>query len=132
MPEMKIWMALRNVLLREVSLIAPVEGVTSPSPSGTFITVFDTPAPPTKMFIKSQKPHLRSGILTLVYVAPIGHAREVYKNKAIEIAKSFHDGRKLGYQDVCVEISGAPHIQEGYRDEGDWRTPLTINWRAFA
>lgn len=131
--EMKIWMALRGVLHDEVSAIAKVEGVTNHGTNpGTFITVSNIVAPPVRMHLKAGGPHVRTGILTLVFVAPIGLTREFYDDKAYKIADMFPEGRKISYDGVCVEITNEPHVIEGYRDGGDWRTPVTINWRTFA
>lgn len=132
-PEMMIWMALREVLLNEVSAIAKVEGVTHHGTNpGTFITVSNLAAPPLRTHLKSGMSHIRTGTLTLVFVAPIGQPREFYDNKAHQIADLFPEGRKLSYSGICVEITNEPHITMGYRDGGDWRTPVTVNWRTFA
>lgn len=132
-PEMKIWMALRSVLAAEVGSIAKVEGITQQGANpGTYITVLNSPAPPSRMLLKAGQRHIRTGIMTLVYVAPIGETREFYADKAHQMANCFPEGRKINYSGVCVEIQNEPHVQEGYRDGGDWRVPITVNWRTFA
>lgn len=87
---------------------------------------------PTQVLIDKDRPRLRTGTFFLNYAHPLGPPEEFFIEEASKLAAQVVNPDCLHFQDVCVTVDKQPHIQDGYRDEGLWRTPVAIKWRTFA
>lgn len=97
-----------------------------------YLRIGDVSATPANLFVATNKPHLRTGILVITLVHPLtAKAGEVYKELAGQIAEHFPDGLSMRYLNACVSVDGAPHVQDGYLDDGYWTVPVSIPWRCF-
>lgn len=133
--EVKIWMALRSRIETRPfkSRMPAVYPATEFLPNnGDFLAVSEVISAPQRVLIKSGQKHTRTGQLILTLAHRLGLSGEVYRQEAASIAAHFFEGLRLNYQGVCVEITNSPQVQEGYRDNGYWRTPVVIPWRTFA
>lgn len=100
--------------------------------ASAYLRIGDVSTTPTTILVATNKPHLRTGILIVTLVHPLtASAGEVYKDIAGQIAEHFYDGLSMRYLNACVTVDGAPHVQDGYLDNGYWTVPVAINWRCF-
>lgn len=134
-PHYYIQLALRNAAkeaaaVLSLPLILPEE-ISIPKDSD-YIDCSVTMAQPRRMFLASNKQHWRIGSLIMTCAFRLGQKADVYLMEAQQIAEYFREGRCLQHGGLRVEVVNAPSIQEGYRDEGFWRIPVVIQWRAFA
>lgn len=136
--ETQIWMALReSVELAAGSLPVswPGEVFNPPvTPTGVlpFLSVGDTQTAQ-RVFTASDAPHQYTGILTVSYVAAIGYNTAWYKQRASGLLEYFKPNGIARYQDVCLRWGNGlavPRLEQGYRDDGYFRTPVIIPWRS--
>jgi len=130
--ETKIWLALKARVqsLPSDLFVSYPASVYRPG-KDAYIAVGRAIVAPRRVYIKRGK-HERTGTLTLSHVAPIGQDLAVYEEAAAAIAAHFPEDANLEYSDVCVRIVSAPHVVEGFREGGWWRTPVNISWRCSA
>ena len=126
-----------STILPVYSIAWPAAPFTPPSAGSAlqpYLRIGRTSASPNAIFVADNQPHLRTGILSVVLVYPMrdGLTAEMYDAAACKIAEHFPDGLEMRYQDVCVKVTSAPHIVEGYEDNGYWTIPISISWRCFA
>lgn len=138
--EAKIWMAIRariETLLPTYKKAWPAEVFQAPA-SGVqldpFLRIGRVSVDPVRVFIESGQRHDRTGsvIVTLVHPLRTGYQAQTYDAIACQIAEHFPDGLNMRYGDVCVEVTSAPYVNEGYEDNGYWTIPVSIPWRCFA
>lgn len=131
--DLKIWQALK-ARIREATLGLHVSfpgEVDLPGPI-RHIVVARLVQAPQRVLIRHNDRQDRRGSLILTDVSPLGSPESLYIRRAADIAGFFPEGLCLTFDGVRVEIYTAPHVQEGYRDGGFWRTPVIISWRSFA
>ena len=131
--ETKIYLALKNsveALGLSLPIAWPAEKFTAVM-SG-YIRVGVVTAAPTAALIADGKKHVRRGSLMLTLVAPMNQNSSVFIEMAAGIASQFKEGANVRYNDVCVTITSAPHVMDGYEDGGYWNVPVRISWRTFA
>jgi hypothetical protein len=131
-----------NACLREVVTLAarglpvswPKETFTPPKTATgllPFLSVGITKTA-TRAQVASDAPQERTGILTLVYCAPLGYSSEWYVEQASGLLAYFRPNGFASFQGLCIRWGNGlavPRIDEGYRDDGYIRTPVIIPWR---
>lgn len=132
--ETQIWQALKSrvatlpvspvAIIYPGSLYAPVAGT-------EFIAVSKVTVEPARVLIKAGK-NLRRGSLMVTRVQPLGQDFAVYEQAGAVIASHFAEDTQMRYGNACVRVTSAPHVMDGYRDAGWWRTPVSIPWESFA
>ena len=131
--ETKIYLALKKsveALGLSLPIAWPAEKFTSVT-SG-YIRVGVVTAAPNPTLIADGKKHVRRGSLMITLVLPMNQNSSVFVEMAASIAKQFKEGANVRYDDVCVTITSAPHVVDGYEDSGYWNVPVRIPWRTFA
>lgn len=132
-----IWLALKAAITTAAGSLPvawPGETFTPPTSGADllpYLAVGKVSAPPRRMLISKGK-HDRSGSVTLVHVAQLGNPAEFYIEKAAQIAAHFEEDTRMRFGTACLRVTSRPHVVDGYRDVGYWRTPVVISWRAFA
>lgn len=139
--ETKIWMALKaRVLQAAGSLPVHLPGdskFTPPTTADTilpFLAVGDT-STSVRTVISSRGKREHSGIVSLVYVAPLGYPQEWYIEEAAGFLPFFALDMSARYMDVCVRWGNppaVPRVERGYPDNGYFRTPIIVPWRCNA
>ena len=131
--ETAIWLALKSRLdAPPLAGFAKAWPAAVFAPSGdAFLDVSLTAAMPMRVTIPSG-PNERNGTLNIAYVAPINQDASVYQQAAGTIAAHFHEDLQMRYGQVCVRITSAPHVVQGFRDGAWWRTPVIIPWHCVA
>lgn len=97
-----------------------------------FLAVGDV-ATSRRVFIGSDSPQERTGIVTLSYVAALGYDAAWYIERASALLAGFPLDRGKVFQGVCVKWGNppaVPRVERGYRDDGYFRTPVIIPWRS--
>lgn len=136
--EVNIWKALEariEGLQPSYEVAWPARKSTPPSSGGKllpYLRVGFVSAPPDRILIASGKPHNRVGALMVTLVYPLGQDLSVYEQIAGKIAAHFVDGTAMSYGGVCVTVTSAPHVQDGYEDNGYWSIPVRVPWQCFA
>lgn len=132
--ETSIWMALRS----HIATLSLTPAVDFAWPASTYapdkkpyIAVGRATIAPRRVLV-GKGSHDRTGTLTLSYVARLGQDSTVYLEQAGQIAAHFAEDTRMKHGEVCVRVVSKPHIVDGYRDEGWWRTPVNIRWHTFA
>lgn len=97
-----------------------------------FVRVGRVSVPPSRVLIKPGRKQIRTGVLMLTLVYPMGQETKVYDQLGATIAEHFREGTEMRYESVCVSVEFAPHVQEGYQDNGYWTVPVRIPWRSFS
>ncbi len=131
--ETQIWLALKSgidSLGLTLPIAWPAEKFTAVT-SG-YIRVGTVSAAPNPELIATGKKHTRRGFLMLTLVMPLGQDSSVFVDLAGQIAEHFKEGETVHYGSVCVTITSAPHVMDGYEDGGYWNVPVRIPWRTFA
>lgn len=136
--ETKIWLAVKGhitALAGTVPVAWPGSPLFTPPTSGgqlsPYLAVGTVAAAPQRQVIAHRQPQLRVGVLTVVYVAPLGpDVAALIEQAAKALVPYFREGTCILYENVSVEFTAEPAVQDGYRDDGYWRIPVTINWRA--
>lgn len=130
--ETSLWLALKNRIetLPGTRDVAYPAGGYAPTPGTEFLAVGVTSAEPERLLIKAG-PHRRRGTLTLTLVQALGQDSAYYIDQAAEIVAHFAEDTLLSYNGACVRITSRPHIADGYRDSGWWRTPVMIRWESM-
>lgn len=89
-------------------------------------------ANPTRELIGNNKPHVRTGVLILTLVHPLGPDTSVLDEYSGTIASHFKEGTNMRRGGVCVTVTNYPHVVEGYQEDGYFSIPIRIPWRSFA
>jgi len=98
-----------------------------------YLRVAKIAAPPQRIFIKGGQAHDRAGKLIITIAHPANQAMSaVYEDLAARIAEHFKDGTHMRFEHVCVQVTSAPHVQEGYLDGAYWHKPVFISWGCSA
>lgn len=138
--ETKIWLALKSridTLPLDLPKAWPAETFNIPVAGGLpapYIRIGHMSVDPIPVLMSSGARHNRTGSLMLTLVHPLrqGYTMTHYEQMAGQIAEHFADGLGMRYQDVCVEVNSAPHVNPGYEDSGYWTVPVRIPWRTYA
>lgn len=137
--ETKIWLTIKNHITATVGTLLAVAWPASPlfTPPAAegellpYLAVGTVSAAPQRQFVEHGQPQLRTGVLTLTYVAPLGPPIAALIEQAAKvITPHYREGSCIHYDNVGIEFPSDPAVQDGYRDDGYWRIPVTINWRA--
>ena len=131
--ETQIWLALKSgidSLPLSYRIAWPAKAFTATT--GGYIRVGHVSSAPNPELIANGKKHTRRGFLMLTLVMPISYDTSVFTDQAGQIAEHFKDGATVRYGSVCVTITSAPHVMDGYEDGGYWNVPVRIPWRTFA
>lgn len=136
--ETKIWMAFKThieALAGSLPVAWPAGPVFVPPSVGSrlqpYLAVGTVAAAPQRQYIESRQKQKRTGVLTVVYVAPLVSAVAYHIEQAAKlIVPHFREDTCIHYSDVSVQFTAEPAVQDGYRDDGYWRVPVTISWQA--
>ncbi len=131
--ETEIWLALKGRVAAAAGALDiawPAEDF-FPKAGCPFLQVANLINQPARLSV-TRGAHDRSGTLAMILVYPMGQPVEVSVEVAGVIAAQFPDDLQLRYGEACVRIESAPHVVDGFRDGGWWRTPINVFWRAFA
>lgn len=130
--ETSIWQALRRqVEALPLSIPAIWPGETESSAARHMLVTTIT-APPARVLIGPGK-HDRVGTLQIMLRTPLSGLRhEVEQEAAGVIAEHFPADLRMRFGDVCVRVTAAPEVSDGFRDEGFWATPVRVRWQSFA
>lgn len=131
--ETQIWLALKS-RIDTLPLIYPKAwpAKTFTAPTDGYIRVGAVSAEPNPELIAEGKKHTRRGYLMMTLVMPMRYDSSVFTEQAGQIASHFSDGTAVRYGSICVTITSAPHVVDGYEDGGYWNVPIRIPWRTFA
>lgn len=131
--ETQIWLALKSVI-DSLGLSLPIAWPAQKFTAVTsgYIRVAHVSAAPNPELIANGKKHTRRGYLMITLVMPMQYDTSVFTEQAGQIANHFKEGANVRYNDVCVTITSAPHVVDGYEDGGYWNVPVRIPWRTFA
>lgn len=136
--ETKIWLVMKGhieALAGALQVAWPGSPLFAPPTSGgellPYLAIGTAAAAPQREVLAHRQPQRRIGVLTIVYVAPLGPPiAALIEQAAAALVPHFREGTCIFYEDVNVEFTAEPAVQDGYRDDGYWRIPVTINWRA--
>lgn len=130
--ETQIWLALRQRIetLPGGLPFAWPASVYQPG-ADAYLAVGRVTITPQRVFVAAG-PHERTGTLIITHVAPLGQDVDVYDEAAAQIAGHFPEDLCMAYQSVRVRVVSAPHVMDGFRENGWWRTPVVIRWRCAA
>lgn len=132
--ETQIWLALKSGI-DSLPLSYPIAWPAKPSTAVTsgYIRVGHVTAAPNPELIATGKKHTRRGFLMLTLVMPMNQKNSsIFIDQAGQIAEHFKEGYAVRYGSLCVTITSAPHVVDGYEDGGHWNVPVRIPWRTFA
>ena len=129
--ETKIWMALRN-RVRTLDTELPIAWPGSTySPDGkAHISVQNITIAPSRILVQ-HGPHNRTGTLQIMLVQALGVDYSVGRQIAGDIASHFPTDLVLRYRDVCVRVTSAPDVSDGFREGAYWQTPIRIPWQTY-
>lgn len=133
-----IWMALKEriELIQGWAIAWPAMSPPyAPDGKTHFLAVSITTAPPSRLFINRRNISARTGTLSISVMQPIQEpAVQIYNERAAKVAAHFDipDNAPLVYDGVKVSAPEQPHVADGYRDNGYWRIPVNVGFRAFA
>jgi hypothetical protein len=96
-----------------------------------YLRVWPLPNRPDRLFIGSDAPHRRLGILQLSLFMPLNQG-DIAKPIADQIADHFATDTMLTRNGVSVRITSAPFIRNGRPEPAHWHTPIEIPYEAFA
>ena len=137
--ETAIWMAIKAKIaamsLDSLPIAWPAQKFAAPTSGGVpapYLRVGRVSVAPVRQFIDGGKPHRRSGSIVITIVYPLGADVAVFDQMAGRVAQCFKDGTQMFYGGVCVKITSAPAVQEGFEDNGYWQVPVVIDWECFA
>lgn len=144
--ETSIWQALRarvQTLPGGLAINWPMEPFTPPTASGKplpYIECRNMPNAVNRLFIGSNEPHERPGILQLTLCWPVSEVGtgsgkthpDVLVQRSGEIAAHFPTDHAMEFQGVRVRVERAPDVSQPYRDDAYWRCPTSVRWRCYA
>lgn len=137
--ETAIWMAQKarvTTMLPSIAKAWPGIRFEPPQSSGVllpYIRVGRVSTAPVRVLIDPDQPHERTGMLMITLVHPLTFADvAVCEQYAGQIADHFADGTQMRYGRVCVSVTNAPHVQNGFEQDGYWTIPVAVPWRCFA
>ena len=130
--ETSIWLALVAHLEDAAdgrAIVQPAEEYT-PTPGTDFLDVGRVDSPPERVLLNGGA-HRRRGTFIVTPVCALGQDSAFYLQTAAAIASHFAEDTQLRYNGVCVRVTARPHVAEGYRDGGWFRTPVLIRWESL-
>lgn len=136
----QIWEALRAAVATAAGALPvayPGEEFTPPSTSTRqlpYIAMGGT-ATAARAVISRTGALERTGIITLVHVAPIGYNAAWYVERASDLLAGFPLDGCSRYDSVTVRWGNGlsvPRLERGFRENGYIRTPVLIPWRCAA
>ena len=132
------WMAIKATVQLSAGVLPvhwPAEKFvppTTPTSLLPYIAVGDVQTS-NRTVIDDETPPELTGIVTLVYVAPMGHTHEWYIQRASGLLRYFRPNGIARFQSACVRWGNGvavPRVERGYQDAGYYRTPVLIPWRS--
>lgn len=136
--ETSIWLALKS-RIESLPLTYPrawpAQVFAVPSAGGKllpFLRIGRVSVAPVSPYIDPDNPSWRTGALMVTLVYPVGQDVAVYDRIGSVIAEHFKAETQIPYGDIVVQIRSAPHVQEGYTEDGYWTVPVRIPWRCYA
>lgn len=144
--ETKIWQALRAraaTIPGGFTISWPMEPFTPPSSGGSpspYVECRNIPNRNSRMFIGSNEPHDRKGILQLSLCWPVADVGtgsgktnpDVLTERAGQLAAHFPTDHRMIFDGVDVRVSSAPDVAQGYLDGPYIKVPVSVPWRTFA
>lgn len=136
----QIWLALRSAVTAAAGSLPvawPGEAFTPPRTAtalSPYVAMGDTTTA-ARAVIGSRGALDRTGIITLVYVAPMGYNAAWYIERASDLLDGFPLDGCVRYDSVTVRWGNGlavPRVERGFQDNGYWRTPVLIPWRCAA
>lgn len=125
----KIWEAIRRRIESfpgqppEMILPSDIE-----EPEGYHWEIGNMMARPIRIFIDDDI-HQYNGSLNILIKRPIKDAVwDQEQQLGGAIAEHFQSDTGMMFEDVCVSVVDQPEVSEGYREDGWWKTPVTVRW----
>lgn len=87
------------------------------------------PADPDDAMLTS-KTYIERGVYQVTLVMPPGKGPGPAETLAAQLRDHYARGITLSRDGIDVNIVGVPSQGRGYPDNGNWRTPVSINWQA--
>lgn len=128
---------LPGVVWNDGQAVSPPMNGGQPAP---YIEARHMPNATARLFIGSDDPHLRPGILQLTVCWPISNIGtgsgkthpHVIGEIAGKIAAHFATDLPMDQDGVRVRVEKAPDVAQGYNDDAYFRVPVSIRHSAFA
>lgn len=144
--ETKIWMALKSRVQSlpmsypidwpRVPFTKPQSG--NPVQPDPYLEVRLLPNTSQRLFIGSNDPHRRMGILQVSLMYPIARTTGTvdwetqFSQIGGTIAAHFPADLRMHFEGLSVRVEKAPDVAQPFRDEVYWRVPCTIRYEAYA
>lgn len=138
MPEIqtKEWLAIRNHLTSFFTaqgkpVAWPNEAFQRPEPDEIFFRVTQLPNVNSRLFIGSNAPHMRQGLIQVDVYTPKNQGFTPARELAGKVAAHFPVDFSMRYDDMALTVYKAPDVSEGFADDTHWQTPVTVSYRYF-
>lgn len=79
---------------------------------------------------KGADPHYYLGIFQITVLSKFGESTRISNQIADQVVALFPAGLRIGLTSGYCDIMRNPVVQAGYRDDGHWRVPVDVNYRA--
>lgn len=135
--ESDIWAALKarvaTLTVVPANRIAwPNVAFTPPAPSASWLRVTHIPNRNRRLFLGSDEPHQRQGLLQIDCFTPKGRGSEAGLEMAAAVAAHFPCDLQLTSGSVTVRITKAPDAMQAIAGDTHEQTPVVIEYEAFA
>lgn len=143
--ETAIWLALK-ARVQSLPLDYPIDWPRGPfdKPQGLddlpdpYLEVRLLPNVSQRLFIGSNDPHRRMGILQVSLMYPVARTKgnvdweAQFAQIGGTIAAHFPTDLKMHFEGVTVRVEKAPDVAQPLRDDAYWRVPVSIRFDCFA
>lgn len=135
--ETKIWEALRLRVVEVGSALGlpvsyPAENFSPDVKNGFLITSY-VPNISQRIAIGNDEQHAYNGILQIDVMMPLRvHVMSQAMQKCGDVVAMFPESLKMRFEDITVQPTKRGDVAQGYRDNGMWRTPVSIRWQCVA
>lgn len=85
-----------------------------------------------RLFVGSDAPHQRLGILQVGVFTPVNGGPEAATEIAGRVAAWFPADLRMTSGGIAVSVERAPDVRQGLPEEAYWHTPVIIRYQAFA
>lgn len=74
--------------------------------------------------------HFYTGIFQVTVMTQFGKSTRIANEISDQVVALFPAGLRIGLTSGYCDIVRNPVVQAGYKDDGHWRTPVDVNYRA--
>lgn len=106
--------------------------VSFPKPAGGYLRVTHIPNASRRLFLSSNAPHQRLGLLQVDVFVPKNQGASGATEIAGEVAQHFPADLPMRADGLTVRVTKAPDIGPALVDDTHWQVPVTIRYEAFA